>query len=941
MEGEQMADKIQLRRDTAANWASTNPILSIGEMGLCTDELNIKVGNGVAAWNDLPYYITGTVYNDEMARDAIGAILTDTASIDFTYDDNNNQILAAVIPGGVNHDNLLNMSANKHVDHTLVSITGSDGLSGGGDISISRTITLPNVGTAGTYGNSSSIPVFTTDAKGRITAVTPTNISIGSGAVSDFVEAVQDAIGGALVNSASINFSYDDVNNTITATVNSLITNGVQGLQTLFVDVKDPTGFVNNNQIACSYSVANRTVTLTKTGGIEFYWRGVKTTLTSPWTSSAHSNTPGRYYLYSTDGTNFAWSNTTWTFSDLMVAVVYKTADYTFAINEVHGVMPFTVHEYLHENFGTFKHTGTGGGPETGTYSLNVDSNAATTPGFTATSVLDEDNETVIAAWPEGTYTTLRIGSGGISVFDIASSYPFRASGSYILVNNVGDGTEIVATNGRFVNVYQILIPVTADSDSQKYRMTFLQPQNQYTALADAVAESFYALPLGDLNSSVAEMVPYVRLTYETGSSNNSYGKVRLANVTTVAKLAGGSGGGSIGASAVGSAGWIQYRGSTEGSFGAEAALWWDSNRDCLKIGTATGLNTTDTPLEASASAASWLQINVQNTSTANASSSDFVATMDTGTDLTGFIDLGINCSGYNQAAYNSGGPGDAYLMVNGGDLALITETAHNIGFYTNGATTAQERMMIYSNGDVTVGGTAPLATSAASGFFWIPTMSGMPTGTISVIAGKKPLVMDTTNNVIWYQSNLIWRSLNNQFVAANVGGYVAGNFYDQSRGAAAATTLAAAANRLDVMPFTVWKDLTIDQIGIAVSTGATGNANVVIYESDPTTGWPSNRIYVSANLSTASIAYVQVAYSYTFRKGVRYWIGVHTSAAPSLRSIPIANLHNLGIAGSTGTTYYSVLRQTVTFGSSPATWTFASAQLTSSDGYSIRMRAA
>lgn len=49
--------KIQLRHDTAANWASVNPVLLEGEVGLETDTLKQKVGDGTTAWNDLPYNI--------------------------------------------------------------------------------------------------------------------------------------------------------------------------------------------------------------------------------------------------------------------------------------------------------------------------------------------------------------------------------------------------------------------------------------------------------------------------------------------------------------------------------------------------------------------------------------------------------------------------------------------------------------------------------------------------------------------------------------------------------------------------------------------------------------------------------------------------------------------------------------------------------------------
>ena len=43
---------------------------------------------------------------------------------------------------------------------------------------------LNAVGTAGSYGSASSVPVITTDAKGRVSAVTPTAIAIGAGSVS-------------------------------------------------------------------------------------------------------------------------------------------------------------------------------------------------------------------------------------------------------------------------------------------------------------------------------------------------------------------------------------------------------------------------------------------------------------------------------------------------------------------------------------------------------------------------------------------------------------------------------------------------------------------------------------------------------------------------------------------------------------------------------------
>jgi len=53
-----MAVRFQLRRDTAANWISANSVLALGEPGVETDTLKVKVGDGSTAWNSLGYSIT-------------------------------------------------------------------------------------------------------------------------------------------------------------------------------------------------------------------------------------------------------------------------------------------------------------------------------------------------------------------------------------------------------------------------------------------------------------------------------------------------------------------------------------------------------------------------------------------------------------------------------------------------------------------------------------------------------------------------------------------------------------------------------------------------------------------------------------------------------------------------------------------------------------------
>lgn len=50
-----MSVALQLRRATASEAATSNPVLLPGEIGCETDTNRLKVGDGVTAWNDLPY----------------------------------------------------------------------------------------------------------------------------------------------------------------------------------------------------------------------------------------------------------------------------------------------------------------------------------------------------------------------------------------------------------------------------------------------------------------------------------------------------------------------------------------------------------------------------------------------------------------------------------------------------------------------------------------------------------------------------------------------------------------------------------------------------------------------------------------------------------------------------------------------------------------------
>ncbi len=92
-----MANKIQLRRDTAANWTRINPILADGEPGLDITNNKIKMGDGTTEWADLSYLTV-----DEHTR-----LVNDNAVVTLNTDGVLN------IPGTIHNTNGITMTSGR------------------------------------------------------------------------------------------------------------------------------------------------------------------------------------------------------------------------------------------------------------------------------------------------------------------------------------------------------------------------------------------------------------------------------------------------------------------------------------------------------------------------------------------------------------------------------------------------------------------------------------------------------------------------------------------------------------------------------------------------------------------------------------------------------------------------------------------------------------
>jgi hypothetical protein len=75
--------QIQIRRGTATQWTSSNPTLAAGELGLETDTLLMKAGNGSTAWTSLAYinqYALPVLLQNPQTGTTYTLVLTDASN---------------------------------------------------------------------------------------------------------------------------------------------------------------------------------------------------------------------------------------------------------------------------------------------------------------------------------------------------------------------------------------------------------------------------------------------------------------------------------------------------------------------------------------------------------------------------------------------------------------------------------------------------------------------------------------------------------------------------------------------------------------------------------------------------------------------------------------------------------------------------------------------
>ena len=162
-----MANRIQLRRGGAQEWANSNPTLAQGELGIELDTGRFKIGDGVTAWNSLryerPVESTSNTANTLVQRDADGNFAAGTITSTLIGNASTATRLASTrqiqLSDDIQASGVFDGSTNLNLSTSLELIS-----------------TLPHYdGTAESEGTYTKVTV---DAKGRIkTATNPTTLA--------------------------------------------------------------------------------------------------------------------------------------------------------------------------------------------------------------------------------------------------------------------------------------------------------------------------------------------------------------------------------------------------------------------------------------------------------------------------------------------------------------------------------------------------------------------------------------------------------------------------------------------------------------------------------------------------------------------------------------------------------------------------------------------
>jgi hypothetical protein len=549
--------------------------------------------------------------------------------------------------------------------------------SGAGNLTISgASINLNSIGPGAiTVGSSTSIPVITTDAYGRVVALTSSSVSTtinlagtsGTGSVAG---------GGTLTFSGSHGVTASASSSTITIDT-------PQDLQTTasptFTGLTTSANTIVNSTLYARgvYDSSNRVVsTSSGAGNLSISGTAIALPATGPGAASVGSSTA--IPVITTD----AYGRVASTSTAAVVAPAGTLSGDTLASGVVHSSLTdvgtltaLTVSGTTKPNANATVALGATNAYWTNFYAVSSNFNQATVGGQGISSagiVTITNNSESTSAASGALQVTGGVGIGANLYVSGTSTLKGNVTiGGNLTVSgsSVSIGTSDLAIQDPIINLHTFanLAPLTSN-DGSDIGLKF-----HYYDSADSAAFIGRAADTGYLEwyakgSDTANI--FTGTYYGTIKS----GAIWLANTTTSTSTTTGALRVDGGAGVAGNvySGGVGYFGST-----SSVAL-------------------TNPLIVATGSANNFTQVQIQNTNSGGSASGDIVITTDNGTDSANFIDVGINSSGYNDVNFTVQKALDGYAYVNGGNLTVGTQSSgKNIVFHTGGTLAAQARAMI------------------------------------------------------------------------------------------------------------------------------------------------------------------------------------------------------------------------------------------------------
>jgi len=215
-----MSAQIKLRRDTAANWTSVNPILATGEPGLETDTLKLKYGDGVNRWNALSYptvLLPTTIATATTATNVAGGT--------------SNQLLVQIAPGTTGF--ITTPTIPGFLQWTGSSFTWSSTSTIAAAQTLTGSILAPNVTTAVGLTTIGTVSVLTTMAGGLSVTGATTLTGVTVNGTSTLNNTLTVSTGGATITAGGATITGTSSitgNTTITGTTNVVGILKIKGL---------------------------------------------------------------------------------------------------------------------------------------------------------------------------------------------------------------------------------------------------------------------------------------------------------------------------------------------------------------------------------------------------------------------------------------------------------------------------------------------------------------------------------------------------------------------------------------------------------------------------------------------------------------------------------------------------------------------------------------